>query len=103
MNISHAYRKLGGRCLAASFGLVVLTSSADVVELVNGDRYQGTVVSMTEGFLDFQSEIQGRVKLPRAKVATITLHSSTGSKPAVKTTTSPPLGSPIIVAGNNGR
>ena len=94
----HPFRNLVCLWLAAALGLPAL-SKADVVELINGDRYQGTVVSMTEGFLEFQSEIQGRVKLPRDKVATITLHSPTARKPLAKTGTPPPVAAPLILSG----
>jgi hypothetical protein len=53
---------------------LALTARADIIELVNGDHYRGFVIGMTASNVDFLSEIQGRVKLPRDKVAQITLH-----------------------------
>src|SRR4051812_47839866 len=75
---------------AASTGLLIQPLRADVVELINGDHYRGTVISMTQSTVDFQSEVQGRVKLPREKVATITLHES-AARPSANVTT-PPAG-----------
>jgi hypothetical protein len=49
-----------------------MRARADLVELVNGDQYNGAVVAMSETNLIFRGEIQGMVTLPRAKVARIT-------------------------------
>jgi hypothetical protein len=54
---------------------------ADLLELVNGDHYSGIVVEMTRTNLEFQSDIQGLVKIPRDKIAKITLRESV-AKPA---------------------
>jgi hypothetical protein len=84
--------------IPASLGLALaalaLPVKADLIELTNGDHYRGTVIGMTATNIDFLSEIQGRVKLPRDKVAQITLHEVTpkaiAAQPAT-TTTVPPL------------
>src|SRR5579863_4420390 len=64
------------------FSLIVAACTsaarADMIELVNGDHYRGFVIGMTASNVDFLSEIQGRVKLPRDKVAQITLHDVVG-------------------------
>lgn len=62
-------------CIAA---LLVFSAKADLIELTNGDHYRGTVIGMTQTTLEFQSEIQGRVKLPREKVARITFREPVG-------------------------
>jgi hypothetical protein len=86
-----------GLILAVMAGPVVLPVKADLLELTNGDHYRGTVISMTQSNLEFQSEIQGRVKLPRDKVAKITLHESAVPKPVA--TTTPPTAAPLILSG----
>jgi hypothetical protein len=43
----------------------------DVVEMVNGDLYSGSVLSVTLTNVSVRSEIQGANTLPRAKVARI--------------------------------
>lgn len=48
------------------------TARADLIELVNGDQYNGAVVGMSATQLEFKSDIQGVVKIPREKVARIT-------------------------------
>src|SRR5579863_9292418 len=72
------------------FSLIVAACTsaarADMIELINGDHYRGFVIGMTASNVDFLSEIQGRVKLPRDKVAQITLHAVT---PAISATNQP--------------
>jgi len=46
---------------------------ADQVQMQNGDRYVGKVLSVTADTLVIQSEMLGKVSLPRAKVVSITL------------------------------
>jgi hypothetical protein len=57
---------------------------ADQVELQNGDRYVGHVLSLNTNTIVLQSETLGTLRLPRSKVAVITL--GTG-----RTTNSPAL------------
>jgi uncharacterized protein len=47
--------------------------SADQVELQNGDRYVGHVLSLNSNSVVLQSEVLGILRLPRSKVAVITL------------------------------
>jgi len=48
---------------------------ADQVELENGDRYVGHVLSLNSNAVVLQSEVLGTLRLPRRKVAVITLGS----------------------------
>jgi uncharacterized protein len=61
---------------------------ADQIEMQNGDRYAGHILSLNTNTIVLQSDVLGTLRLPRAKVAVITL----GTAPA---TTSPALHSPI--------
>jgi hypothetical protein len=47
--------------------------SADQVEMQNGDRYVGKVLSLNTNALVLQSDVLGTVTLPRAKVALVSL------------------------------
>ena len=47
--------------------------SADQVELQNGDRYIGHVLSLNSNAVVLQSEVLGTLRLPRSRVAVITL------------------------------
>ncbi|MGD0813913.1 MAG: hypothetical protein ABSA83_09935 [Verrucomicrobiota bacterium] len=46
---------------------------ADQVQMQNGDRYAGKVISMTANAVVLQSDVLGRITLPRGKVAAINL------------------------------
>ncbi|MCI0540630.1 MAG: hypothetical protein L0Z50_35975 [Verrucomicrobiales bacterium] len=59
---------------------------ADQLELVNGDRYIGKVIAVTETNVTLRSEINGLMQLPRSKVTVITF----GDKMAAPTTAPPP-------------
>jgi hypothetical protein len=70
---------------------------ADQIEMQNGDRYNGKVISMTNDTMVLQSEVLGTIAFPRAKIAKISLgngapgaaasHDSTtlSAKPAAST------------------
>ena len=97
-------------CAAILFGLCLFVGGlrADQVEMQNGDRYAGKVVSMTPDAIVLQSDVLGKLALPRAKVANINLGLAPVAAPAappVKTTNQAPAaavlstnGSPDIVA-----
>jgi hypothetical protein len=85
----HNFTPKAACILFASIGLLSLPVRADVLQLINGDQYSGTVISMTTSNLQFQSEIQGLVKIPRDKVANITLRPITQPAPARSVTAQP--------------
>jgi hypothetical protein len=58
---------------SALFLCVAVRLQADQVEMQNGDRYAGKVVSMTADTVVLQSDVLGRITLPRGKVANINL------------------------------
>src|SRR5437868_1859875 len=53
---------------------------ADQIEMVNGDRYVGQVVSLGPETLVVQSEVLGTLKLPRSRIANINLSSASGAR-----------------------
>src|SRR5215469_14784891 len=57
---------------------------ADVLEMQNGDRYSGKVLSMSANIIVLNSEVLGRINVPRSKVASMTF--GTNSTPASVTT-----------------
>jgi hypothetical protein len=63
---------------------------ADQIEMQNGDRYVGHVLSLNTNTIILQSDVLGTLRLPRAKVAGITLG-------ARSPTNSPPL--PLLTNG----
>jgi hypothetical protein len=77
---------------------------ADQIEMQNGDRYAGKVVSMTADTIVLQSDVLGKLTLPRNKVANINLGSLPAAAPAtppvVRTTNQPPAASLTLSNGN---
>jgi len=73
-------KRLAGRVLLVFVPIMLAAlsvggtrSKADSIELVNGDIYSGTLVSASGADLVFQSEIQGRLTIPRDKVVRINI------------------------------
>jgi len=50
--------------LGASALLLASSARADILELVNGDHYNGAVLSMSPTSVEFQSEIQAASPCP---------------------------------------
>src|ERR1051325_5916669 len=72
-------------CLAAIFFNV--TIRADELNMQNGDRYFGRIVSMSENTVVLQSDVLGKVNVPRTKVASISLGANTSApKPVTNLT-----------------
>jgi hypothetical protein len=73
---------------ALLFSLVsfAFVSRADLVECVNGDRFNGTVLSLDEKSIKLESEITGIMTLPREKVSTIHLGVQGKAVPASSST-----------------
>ena len=55
---------------------------ADVLEMQNGDRYSGQILSMSADTVVLKSEILGKINVPRSKVASLTLGASSKIAPA---------------------
>src|SRR5437870_5601474 len=51
-------------------------ATADQIEMQNGDRYIGRLLTFTNDTLVLQSDLLGVVPLPRAKVASVVLGSA---------------------------
>jgi hypothetical protein len=102
MNLQNSYPKAVRVfvLLPLAAWLVVFTAvpvKADIIELVNGDHYRGTVLALTTTNVEFLSEVQGRVKLPRDKIAKITFR-EVAAKPGEKPAT-PVTNAPLILSG----
>src|SRR5947209_18087165 len=62
--------------VAVALSFLLLTSfavTADQIEMQNGDRYFGRLLTFTNDTLVLQSDLLGTVRLPRAKVASVVL------------------------------
>jgi hypothetical protein len=71
---------------------------ADQIEMQNGDRYSGAVVSMTPDTVVLQSEVLGQLKLPRNKVSTINLGSTNALGRSTAATNNPATTTPSLAA-----
>lgn len=69
-----------------TFGLTLMTA-ADQVEMKNGDRYVGQVISLSPDTLVLKNEILGTIKLPREKVSQFTLGTNAVVAPAPRPVT----------------
>jgi hypothetical protein len=88
---------------AICFALVLFATGglrADQVEMQNGDRYAGKVVSMTAETIVLQSEVLGKLTLPRSKVANISLGASAAT-PSVARSTNQARAASILVTNSN--
>lgn len=85
---------------ALKVGLVLLLSPvslfADQLQMQNGDRYTGKVVSVTEDSLVLQSDVLGKVTLPRNKIASLTFGDAkaTNAAPSAPVVAATPTVSP---------
>src|SRR5215471_15130780 len=74
------------RCRGGVGAVVVLLLaagwlSADQLEMLNGDRYVGKVLSLNSNTVVWQSDVLGTIKLPRNKVSSINLGSGATVNP----------------------
>lgn len=94
MKLMHARAMI----LSGAVGLALQPAavSADAIELVNGDRINGTVVGLTADELRLKSEVLGELKIPRTKVGAIYLGDFRPAAVATPTTaaTSQPAAAP---------
>jgi hypothetical protein len=67
-----------------------LAVRADVLEMQNGDRYSGAVLSMTADTVVLNSEVLGKINVPRSKVASLKFGSNTNAV-APKTAVAAPV------------
>lgn len=81
-----------------SLSLLASKVRADQVEMQNGDRYIGKVVAMTENAVVLQSEVLGKITLPRVKVANINFSGATAAT-AIPSTNHP--AGPSLVMTNS--
>lgn len=76
--------------------------SADQLEMQNGDHYTGKVLSVTEDSLVLQSDVLGKVTLPRSKISSLTFGDAktANAAPAAPTVAAAPAVGPNAAATN---
>ena len=79
---------------------------ADVVEMQNGDHYSGKILSVSADSVVLESEVLGKIVVPRKKVASLTL-GTTAAMPKTATNVAPvaistnlPAALPVAVLAN---
>jgi len=77
--------------------LAALPVLADQVEMQNGDRYIGRVLSLSDNSVVLQNEILGKITLPRSKITLL----SVGSAAAPATAVNAPVASSAMMSGTN--
>jgi hypothetical protein len=86
-------------------GLAVLFAvapmlQADVLEMQNGDRYSGKVLSLSAETVVLNSEVLGKLNVPRSKVASLTFTTNAAPPKAVANLPRPASTNlPLIVTG----
>jgi hypothetical protein len=100
------------KLLSVSSGIIFLSAAAfwlraDEVEMQNGDRYFGKVLSVSADTVALDSEVLGKIDVPRKNVASLSFGTnSPAPKAASVATVSAPTNlaiaaSPVVVAGTN--
>jgi hypothetical protein len=93
--------KLGILCACLALFLLPGRLQADQVEMQNGDRYLGKVLSLNADTLVLQNEVLGTVRLPRGKVATISFGPAAGTAiPGNPLSTNALAHSPLLAPAN---
>lgn len=68
--------------LVCALMLAACAVRADQIEMQNGDHYVGHVLSMTSNSIVLQSEMLGKIDVPRGKVLSVTFGAAIPSTPA---------------------
>ena len=96
--MSSVFRLNRAAALIILLAIPALPARCEILLLNNGDQYRGTVLGMNASNVIFQSEIQGRVFLPRNKVAQIILNEAVVAKAATNAAVKPGAGA-VVMAG----
>jgi len=80
------------------FCALLTTSSlrADQLQMVNGDHYAGKILSLNSNSIVFESDVLGKVTLPREKVASMSFAAGTAANAA----TNAAVASRVVTATN---
>jgi hypothetical protein len=79
--------------------LCLIRAAADQVELSNGDRYTGKVLSVTASEIRLDNEINGLMKLPRNKVRAIYFNQTAAPSTSSSLLPAPRTNAPVVEDG----
>ena len=99
------------RLLSVLFGAIFVflaapRARADVVEMQNGDHYSGKILSVSADSVVLESEVLGKIVVPRKKVASLTLGTAAAAAKAATNaapfaiSTNLPAALPVAVLAN---
>lgn len=80
----HSFRHVLAILVSALSLLSNLAARADQIEMQNGDRYVGSVVSLDTNTLVMRNDVLGTVRLPRKKVLSITFGKPTANDSSIQ-------------------
>jgi hypothetical protein len=93
---------ISASCIVAGLLLNTIPLRADLVEMQNGDRYVGKVLSLDSKTLLLKNDNLGTIRLPRAKVLNLTLGANTPTNAvSALTVTNNQPSTPAVTATNN--
>lgn len=72
-DFAHPWRSAALKLVGPLVVIFSLGAQADQIQMSNGDRYVGRVLSMNADTLQLQSEVLGTLRLPRFSILTISL------------------------------
>ena len=95
-------KMLSTSCIVVGMVLLAIPLHADQVEMQNGDRYLGKVLSLDSKTLLLKNDNLGNIRLPRAKVANLTFGTNalTTVTPALTATNTQPT-APALTTTNS--
>jgi hypothetical protein len=73
---------------------------ADQLQMLNGDRYTGKILSMTSNSVVMESDVLGKLSLPRNKISLVMFGTATNAAPVVAHAPTLPAASPNTAATN---
>jgi hypothetical protein len=76
--------------------LTALSVRADQLQMLNGDHYAGKILSLNSNSIVFESDVLGKVTLPREKVASM----SFGANGAANAATNAPAAARVVTTTN---
>ena len=86
---------------AVLMGSALFCARADQVEMDNGDRYSGKIVSLNTDTLILQNDVLGTVPLPRSRVAVMSFGTNALVRPRAVSSGTNAMNRPVAIAGEN--
>jgi hypothetical protein len=89
--MSLSFRSLPAVCAICFFTLSAAGLRADELQMQNGDRYLGKILSVSSNSVTLQSDVLGKLTLPRNKVSVVMFAGATSNAPTTPATAPAPV------------